>query len=320
MNVAELEQRWKSIIYTGPMPYRSLRISADCIPELFLALDIKGNRFLILQVPDKTIVQCPAIKMQNLSLEWHEQTRFILIGLLNNRFADLYNDLTLSLYNRIKNVSDPESYTSEFINSFHKWMDFFDEAGSSQLSETELKGLFGELTMLKWYLNNETEMQPDDILNSWQGPYSRPQDFIFPGYNLEIKTKNTDELNVRISSEYQLQSETGKDLRLGIIDVQRAEDGICLQTLIDNIRVVILAKVADLSVFLKTLSKAGLGGINAEQYDSFKWKSLNAAFYDCNIEGFPKIINSQIQTGISRVEYNLNVSILNAFFIQKINL
>lgn len=316
MNTIELEERWRSITHKGVKPYRSLLISVDCIPELYLALDIKGDRFLILQVPKDTPVQCNNIKMENLRLEWHEETHFILMGLLNNRFTDLYNDLTLSLYNRIKNISQPETYTSEFINSFYKWAEFFDDTLSNLLTENDAKGLFGELTMLLWYLNNPSNTDIDEILKAWQGPYGKAQDFIFSSYNLEVKTKNVDEISIRISSEYQLQPELGKELKLSVIDVLRNKDGISLRDLVYNIRSIILAKGGDLSIFIKAITKGGLGGSNAELYNNLKWTVTSLNIYNCNDEDFPKIISSQLQTGISNVKYTLNVSILGDFIIQ----
>lgn len=319
MNTDELEAKWKSITYTGSTPYRSLRISADCKPELYLALDFKSHRYLILQVPLKTHVSCKSVEMENLSIEWHEDSRLILIGLRNQRFSDLFNDLTISLYNKIKDTVLTENYTSEFISGFHKWAEFFEDSASSQLSEFFIKGLFGELTVLLWSLNNNAENTPDRILSAWQGPYNRSQDFIFPAYNLEVKTKDTDEVNIHISSEYQLEPEVGKGLLLGVVNVIMSEDGTTLHQMIITIRNVIISKGADLSVFIKALSRLGLNISNTDQYDMFKWQIASIILYDATGESFPKITNSQIRSGISQVKYNLNLSVLNSFIIQTIN-
>lgn len=320
MTITELEKRWKSIIYSGSVPYRSLRISSDCLPELYIAIDIKGARFLILQVPKGTKVNCRKVDIENISLEWHEDSRFIIIGLLNTQFTDLYNDLVLSLYNRIKNISRSEEYTVEFINSFQRWVDFFDESISNQLSEYELKGLFGELTVLLWLLNNAQRKPVDEVLIAWQGPYGKAQDFIFSNYNLEVKTKNIGEVSVRISSEFQLQPELGKQLQLGIVNVQVSPDGISVKELIEKIRSAILSKGADLSIFLKTLSKAGMGGSNSDKYKNIRFLTFNITFYHCHDVEFPKIITTEIQTGISQVKYNLNLSVLDPFINQIITL
>jgi hypothetical protein len=316
MTPEEIEIKWKSITHGGLMPYRSLRINATCIPELYLAQDIKNNRFLILQVPEHIHVNCKSVEKEYLTIEWHESTRFILIGLRDISFSDLFNDLTLSLFNKIKDTSTPETYTWEFINTFHKWSDFFDNSSSALLTEPELKGLFGELIMLRWYLNDTKELTTDQILTAWQGPFNKAQDFIFPGYNVEVKTKETAEAYVTISSEYQLENEPGKGLLLAIVNVLRQSDGITLQTLITGIRNIILARGGDLSIFAGLIARSGLNFGNAGHYDTFIWKISSVAIHDCSGNAFPKITSGQLMTGIKQVTYRLYAKALEPFLIQ----
>ncbi|MDR3713086.1 MAG: PD-(D/E)XK motif protein [Puia sp.] len=317
MNAGELEIKWKSIVFGGAAQYRSLRISADSFPELYLALDVKGNRYLILQVPDKTAVDCSTIEKENLSLEWFEEKRFILIGLRSIRFLDLFNDLTLSLYNRIKDIQSPEHYSREFIHVFHKWAEFFEDGSSGLLPESDLKGLFGELIVLRWYLANDQQLSVNQILDAWQGPFNRAQDFIFPALNLEVKTKNTDEMNIRISSEFQLEEEPGKGLNLVIVNLNKQEDGLTLRALIADIRELIMLKAGDLSVFMKLLARAGVKAADPEKYDEFIWEISNLSFYNCTDLQFPRITTSTIMDGISQVGYRLNMRVLETFLINK---
>src|SRR6185437_5366935 len=308
--------KWKSITHGGLMPYRSLRIDAICVPELYLALDIKANRFLILQVPPQVPVNCKTLEKEYLTIEWHEATRFILIGLRDNGFSDLFNDLTLSLYNKIKDLSAPETYTWEFVNIFHKWSEFFDKSSSALLSEPELKGVFGELVMLRWYLTNTQDLTADQILAAWQGPFNKAQDFFFSGFNAEIKTKDSDEAHVTISSEYQLENEQGKGLVFAIVNVIRQSDGITIRDLIGDIRSIILAKGGDLSFFAGLLGRAGLNFAEAAQYDAFIWKIGSVATYDGNDASFPKIVASQLMPGIAQVRYKLYEETIQPFLIQ----
>lgn len=318
MTVADLELKWKSIRHTGNAPYRSIRVSSACIPEIYLALDLKGRRHMILKVPEEVNVKCQSIEMQNLSLEWHEETRFILIGLRSEYFADLYNDLVLSLYVRIKDIRDPERYTNDFISSFHKWALFFEDDSSVKLSEAQVKGLLGELVVLRYYLQNLSNASPNDILEAWQGPYERPHDFIFSSKNIEVKTKDTDQVSVRISSEFQLQPETGKELQLVIVDVLRKDDGTNLDETIREIKGIIVQKGADMELFLKVLAKAGLNGNNASMYNSLRWEPVCITSYNANTDAdFPKVAASGLPEAISRVKYNLTVSSLEDFIIKK---
>jgi len=318
MNLLDIEHRWNSIIFSGLKQYTLLRISSDCVPELYLAIDRNGNRFLILEVPKGLNIKCSDVELQNLSIQWHGETRLIIIGLLNKQFIDLYNDLTLSLYNHIKGINNPETYTTGFIHTFNKWRNFFNDNDNNELSEAELKGIFGELIILNWYLENKDDIETDAILDAWQGPYNSSQDFIFSDFNLEVKTKNEEEPNVRISNEFQLEPEIGKKLEIAIVNVRKINEGTSLEGLITSIKNKIIEAGGDLSIFFKALLKAGVAGKNVDKYINYKWLAQNVSFYNCNDDLFPKIISSGIATGVSRVKYNLNVSVLAPFLIKKI--
>ena len=57
-----------------------------------------------------------------------------------------------------------------------------------------------------------SELIVDDILLSWRGPYDEGHDFVFEFRDYELKTIESSKNNVRISSEFQLESEKGKEL------------------------------------------------------------------------------------------------------------
>lgn len=320
MTSDQLEMKWSSISNLGTTPYRSLLISPECRPKLYLAVDPKGHRHLILQVPTDLPVKCRSVEMQNLSMTWHEDSGYIIIGLHNNRFSDLFNDLAISLYNQIKDSSSPKAYTEEFINAFNRWAEFFEDASLSQLTEPFLKGLFGELTVLYWYLQNETGMSTNHIQAAWQGPYNRQQDFIFPSFNLEVKTKTSDEVSVGISSEFQLQIEPGKEVILAVVNVTPSDDGFHLQDLIYTIRNLIVAQGADPIIFMKTIARAGLNYSNVVEYNHYKWKAQNIILYNAGLNGFPKIIASQLNVAISLVKYSLNTTVIAPFIVRQIDL
>ncbi|RYF97100.1 MAG: PD-(D/E)XK motif protein [Chitinophagaceae bacterium] len=46
-------------------------------------------------------------------------------------------------------MTDPAQYTNEFIQVFYKWSEFFEDRKNSRLSDEEVKGLYGELFVLK---------------------------------------------------------------------------------------------------------------------------------------------------------------------------
>lgn len=320
MTVTDLEQKWRSFKYSGSSPYTSLQISPVCKPDLFIALDIKGRRHVLLKVPAGVAVQNADIEMQNLSLEWHEETHFIVMSLRNDFFSDLYNDLVLSIFNKVKDESIATKYTNDFIESFHKWATFFDEKITIQYTESEIKGIFGELVVLRYYMTH-SEMLCNDVLSAWLGPYGRAHDFVFPSFGVEVKTKDTNQINVRISSEFQLQPETGKELRLAIVDVLKYPDGFNLGNLIQEIKTIVAGKKSDITLFLKILAKLGLMGNTVALYNSYRWQPVSVTFYNCNSNvGFPRIIASEIPNTITAVMYNITVNLIDDFKIERIML
>ena len=153
-------------------------------------------------------------------------------------FYDLFDDLILSIFNRIAEISDSDEYSREFINSFYKWSSFFENKKSERLTIDQIKGLFGELLFLKNQLLNST-LNVDDILKSWKGPYDEGHDFVFDFKDFEIKTVENSKNNIRISSEFQLESEKGKELELVVVSVIIvAMNGVSIKNLIDEIKVI----------------------------------------------------------------------------------
>lgn len=317
MDAKSLQQKWKSIRALGSAPYDSLRISQECIPELFIGLDLNHNRNLLLSVPQGINVKCPSAKREHLAIEWHSATRFIILTLKTGAFEDLFNELAISIHERIKNLAEPSVYTGEFIFSFHRWADFFDNQVSPLLPESTVKGIFGELVVLRWYVENAYDTS---TLNAWQGPFNRAHDFIFNSFNVEVKTKEEDQLFVHISSEFQLQAELGKDLELAVVDVRSSGDGFNLYDLIVSIRQSALLHGADIAPFARALLKAGVGGLNVRNYDHLRWVIRKVVFYDCTPLDFPAIRAPILATGIKSVRYDLNVKAIETFEKKQINI
>lgn len=318
MTTSELETRWSQTLSPSNIGYRMLRISAKCIPELYIAMDVKGFRYLILQAPKSIKVGRKPIILEHLVLEAHEEENFITIGLTNSKFIDLFNDFALSVFHQIENEGDPDIYIDKFVDTFNKWADFFEDK-SGQLSENELRGIFGELVILKWLLLN-TKLEQNTILSGWVGPFGKPQDFNLPNVKMEVKTKSKDDVEVRISSEYQLETEESKELQLVIVDVLKNELGYTINYVINSIKESILNKNDVMQVFIKSLAKTGINLQNLHQYDYLKLQPLSALFYNCMDNDFPKIIKSNMPTGLSKLKYTLNTNIIEPFIIKEISL
>src|ERR1700755_2907757 len=104
MNTEDLEKKWKELNPEKTSSFKSLRFSPDCIPDLFIGIDLAAIRCLILKIPKDHIVNFQSVARQNLSIEHYKETHWIILKLTSQIYADLFNDLIISLYEKIKSI------------------------------------------------------------------------------------------------------------------------------------------------------------------------------------------------------------------------
>lgn len=316
MESYELEESWNKINYEPPSQYVYKRIDSICDPELNIGINSKLNRCLILELPLVHQVDFQTTNRQNLALYFYAETNCIVLELLDNAFKDLFNDLVISLYQSIKSVRDVAEYSSIFIQTFHKWSEFFHDKNNERLSDEAIKGLFGELSVLKELVLESKSSKINDTLKSWQGPFDRGHDFILENKNIEVKTKNFSSVKVKISSEYQLEVELGKGLELIVISIDDdAINGIALSNIIESIRIEVIKKLGDLTIFIEALKQKNLTFKNMHEYDNYKYIQKRKDNYNPCMDSFPRLIKSNLSSSITEVNYNLNLSMLDEFLI-----
>lgn len=319
MELKDLQNKWSIITHSQiDKGYKSVILTPQCKSDLYLGINKDANRCLILSLPENHNVDFKTTVKENLSIEFFRDTNFIVLKLIDNSFYELFDDLIISMYNRIKDYSYVDDYSKEFILTFYKWNEFFNDKNSFLLSHQIVKGLFGELFLLQFYIDNNQSADVNDTLNSWTGPFDKRHDFTFDRKDVEVKTKTESALDITISSEYQLETNPDKELELVVISVTE-NDGQNLRSLIREIKNKIQHKSGDYTIFLKALNMMGIDLKNAGQYDNYLFKPGTLITYNCTNPDFPKIVKSQTAEEISRVKYNLRVSSLNNYIKSQIN-
>jgi hypothetical protein len=317
MNKEIIENIWNKIIPSGEGEFEYKLLSKESIPQLNIGYNKKSQRCLILELPfdfDKPFQQ---FEKENLSLKYFKKEKCLCIILNDDFFKDLFDDLILSIYSKIYNISNTEEYSELFIRHFFKWSAFFENKKTDGLTRDQIKGLIGELIYLKNLLLN-SELIVDDILLSWRGPYDEGHDFVFEFTDYEIKTIESSKNNVRISSEFQLESEKGKELLLVVIFVNTdIENGLSLKSLINDIKTIVLDKLGDNSIFINALAQKGLTIGDLDQYEIYRYTPTEEISYDSNRESFPKLIRSSIPEEINKLNYNIRLNLIEEFIINK---
>lgn len=312
MNKETIQQIWNSLYHTGKGEFEYRLIPNQEFHYLNLGLNSNGERCLILDL-DKLDFDQKHIEKENISLKYFKTENCLCIILNNSMFYEIFDDLVLSINNKISQSSNLQFAATIFVKHFNKWSAFFEKKYSKRMSETSILGLYGELKFLESLILSE-DTSIDELLMGWRGPYDEAHDFVYDLFDYEIKTIKKDSSFVKISSEFQLESTVGKELSLVI---QFTEDnlqiGQNLSELYEVIFEMILERSGDLSIFLDALSQKGLNKDELKLYDERKYTILTKSVYHPLMDGFPKLISATLPLGVSNLNYTLHLKTIENF-------
>lgn len=317
MDIGSLKSKWDNIqSFQNKSGYKALRISSESIPDLFIATDSDGHRYLLLFLPKNFELKITGADKDKLMLSYLTKKGVILIKLKDFDFIDLFNDLILSLYSKIKCISEPKEASQELIYTFYKWSDFFEDSLKHKLNNEQIQGLFGELFVLYEFLTNSNTSNVNSFLESWKGPYDTTNDFVFDIKNIEVKTKIESKPFVKISSEFQLDKEFDKELELLVVSIKvDLSNGRSIYDLIIKIVEMVRENIGDLSILFHALNQKGLSIENLKDYNNHRFIVLKTELFDASKDDFPKLSKSNIKNEITDLSYKLRVTQLDNFLI-----
>jgi hypothetical protein len=317
VNSKEIERKWLSIDVKDITGFRYIRLDKNSKPEFNIGFNSDGFRCIILELPKGFSFDFNSVKKENLSISNIKKENYIVIELLNINYNDLFNDLLVSLYQKIKDITHAQDYSNEFVLTFGKWVEFFENDRNNQLSEEQIQGLFGELFVLNEYLKKSSRPTINSILASWKGLYDAANDFEFDLKNVEVKTKKESNLFVKISSEYQLEKELDKDLELLVVTVKLdLIEGKSIHDMLLEMVKLVRANFGDLSILFQALNQKGLTLENLKQYNNHRFIVSKTESFDAGKDDFPKLSISNIDSEISNLKYKLRVVKLDEFLIE----
>jgi len=313
-----LEEIWKELNYSGQSEFEFKRIDSKAIPEIHIGLNSKFNRCLLLELPQNHTVDFQTVVKKNLTLHFFAKSNYIVLELTDSSFFDLFDDLILSIYSHIYQLDEVDVYANIFIQIFYKWSEFFEEKESHKLSLESIKGIWGELFVLKGLIEESNSFKINEILNSWRGLYDEAHDFVLDEKDIEVKTKDLSHLSVKISSEYQLEEELDKSLELWVLSVEiDFIKGKSISTLIEEIKLLVVNKMGDFSIVLTALLQKNILMSNIHQYDNYRFLEKEKLIFDCTHKDFPKLTQGNTSKAISNIRYKLQLSYLSDYLVSK---
>jgi len=317
MNADLLRNKWTQISTCKTIKgYKSIRITSDCVSDIYLGIDETACHSLILNLPNNHGINFKAVKKEKIAIALYPDTNYLIMTLIDKEYNNLFDDLIISLFNSIKDIKEVHLYSKVFIQTFYQWVLFFTSDNNDRLPKDVIKGVWGELIILKELIQSSDSYSVNDILYGWRGPYDQGHDFIYDDNHIEVKTKDNKKLSVRISSEQQLEVESGKTLTLSVVSVDDdMENGFSLKDLVLEIKKAVFERLGDFSIILTALLQKGVTLQNIQEYNNYRFKPLNIFNYDCLEEGFPKITANNLPPSISNVKYDINLTNLANYIV-----
>ena len=194
------------------------------------------------------------------------------------------------------------------------WQEFFARRGEP-FSEEQAAGLFGELTVLGGSLI--PTLGGVSAVHGWTGPDPALQDFQFGDAAIECKTyRGSGAGRMRISSERQLEHTGVTDLHLAYVALDQRQDGTGLTLLqqINLVRDMLRPSPSASHLFEGKLISCGW----LDSHDEFRTEcyQVRSVEYFHVTDGFPRLVASQLPTGIGNVTYVLERSALDPYLIE----
>lgn len=200
-----IEDAWASLAAGGPIASQT-RVSADHPHDLYADYEPPGRVGLVAVCASRP----PGLRpLRTMSVEEGRRSdgRWTLRlqltePLLRPVFAALCDDIIAYTYSGVA----PGALAPAVVRRLLHWRSLLERDGNG-LDEATLRGLIGELTVLRERVL--PIMSVLDAVRSWTGPHGMPQDFQLPvGRRLEVKAVGRNADRVRINGLAQLDAGT----------------------------------------------------------------------------------------------------------------
>lgn len=243
-----------------------------------------------------------------------EDFRELNIYLLDNDLKDIFSLFIQNILEDIaESITEKEAITKTF-NVISKWKKLFDKINFNGLSLEYQKGLLGELLFINSLL--DAGIESDIILNAWMGPDFDDKDFRFGDIGIEVKLTSSKHPKLKITNEGQLDIQNLNRLFLILYIVEHVQgNGFTLNSLVSQIRIKLSSNFNSLSLFNERLLLLGYLQIDEEYYNNM-FRSKEIYTYAVTSE-FPRIIKSQLPSGIYDTSYSIELSAVENFKIEQ---
>ena len=301
-----------------PRPEANLNVRRvdDSTPvDAFWAIDPANDYLFLVEglSPDSTVSMPDLQEIRCAVTSVSLNTVRLVLKLEDSADWELFFALCSDLVRAIA-ASGPKRGLSVVSIRLAKWRSFLRSGRDRILSAEQIRGLFGELTLLADKLAPTLGWRT--AVAAWGGPFGATRDFAVAGAEIEAKAKLAGaSREVRISSEEQLAPPPGAALFLFVATLAPTEDdsnggGESLAALVRRVRAAVAGDAGTAEALEDRLLAAGYADATAYEHTAFSVEAEEAF----RVEGdFPRLPPEALPHGVRHVSYGLDLHACEAF-------
>tara|TARA_R100000781_G_scaffold114276_1_gene84676 strand:- start:542 stop:1456 length:915 start_codon:yes stop_codon:yes gene_type:complete len=277
--------------------------------DIYLGTNNDGLKSLaiVLNAPKE-----PTDSSKTISVDYYSRNdgRIMLsFGLEDNSLSDLFYSFCDDLIESTRGSNAADGF-QPIVNRWNTWIKFFSKV-SLPLTESEIRGLIGEVYFLKEYLIPKYGVEKS--LEAFIGIDKAHKDFEIQDTWYEVKTIHNGAHTTKISSIEQLDSDKKGTLAVVTLDqgTLGLDDCVTLNKIVNDFR----SRIADknLAIFDEKMRKAGY--VFDERYDEYTYIIVSLSRYSV-FGDFPRIKKGMLPTGIVKAGYELDLETLKEYRVE----
>lgn len=305
MTLTKIEARWHALT---PAPDKAIfqLLDAEHPFKFYIGKEQNGDILFLLVDSQRPL---PMKSMRSVKISSHQRSDgqwSLLLTLSRRELAGLFALLCEDLIAASRALPRTISAMTFMSTRLGNWRRLIEQGQQSLLSPSEVRGLFGEMTVLEKLFLRDFPVKT--AIEAWVGPMGADQDFQTDRLAYEVKTIQVDAPAVAISSERQLFS-TRDEFKLVLLTLSESDEGggESLNTLVARIRNQLLDTPDALETFDERVAVTGY--LVRAEYD-FPLFRIAAVQSFVISDDFPKILPSMLDVGVHEVRYQIALSAL----------
>lgn len=302
ISITDLSAAWEAIV---PQSGQNVGRRADESHPLdfFITYDESHNMQMMLISDHLPSVPASSKQISVRANPRHDGKYALCFSLADKSLREQFVSLCWDIMDCTYDIPNKRSGVKRAINRFCMWQKLFAEAKDKRLSDAEIKGLIGELCVLKQVVL--LKHLPRVALAGWVGPLGADRDFEMPFTWYEVKAVSLSKDIVSISSLDQLDTDVEGDLLIARIEKvsPNTPGSFSLNSLVDEIKDS-LDNWDSRTIFDSRIATTKYDRSDPRAEEAYVLHRIESYKVD---NDFPRIRRSKIPVGVSNATYDLSI-------------